>query len=385
MSDIAQNFRNWREHPAQMVRELFHVEPDPWQEEALEAFPRNQRIAMKACKGPGKTAVLSWCAWNFLLTRPQPKVLATSISGDNLADGLWTEMALWRSKCPLLEHLFEWTKTRIFAKEHPETWWMAARTWSQSADKSQQANTLAGRHADYILFLLDESGGIPDAVMVAAEAALSSCKEGHIVQAGNPTHLSGPLYRAVAQESHLWKVIEITGDPDDPKRSNRISKKWAQEEIDRWGREHPYVLVNVFGRFPPSSFNALIGPDDIRASFNRTYRNWDLQGQPKIMGIDVARFGDDSSVIFLASRTAMLHVAQISQHRRHHRGRHRGARVEYPRGRCRVHRQFRWLWRRLDRGAHASSAKGRSASISPARRTIPTSSRTNARKCTWMP
>ena len=66
------------------------------------------------------------------------------------------------------------------------------RQWSQSADKTQQANTLAGRHADYILFLLDESGGIPDAVMVTAEAALSSCVEGHIVQAGNPTTLTRP-------------------------------------------------------------------------------------------------------------------------------------------------------------------------------------------------
>jgi hypothetical protein len=29
------------------------------------------------------------------------------------------------------------------------------------ADEDQQANTLAGLHADYILFILDESGGIP--------------------------------------------------------------------------------------------------------------------------------------------------------------------------------------------------------------------------------
>jgi phage terminase large subunit len=105
MQTIAQRFAEWRAHPAKMVRELFKIEPDPWQEEALESFPHDQRIAMKACKGPGKTAVLAWLAWNFLLTRPHPKVLATSIAGDNLADGLWTEMALWRSKCPLLAHV----------------------------------------------------------------------------------------------------------------------------------------------------------------------------------------------------------------------------------------------------------------------------------------
>ena len=35
---------------------------------------------MKACKGPGKTAVLAWLAWNFLLTRAHPKIAVTSIT-----------------------------------------------------------------------------------------------------------------------------------------------------------------------------------------------------------------------------------------------------------------------------------------------------------------
>ena len=66
--------REWKEHPAKMVFDLFGVKPDPWQERVLEAFPHNQRLAMKACKGPGKTALLTWLAWNFLLTRPYPKI-----------------------------------------------------------------------------------------------------------------------------------------------------------------------------------------------------------------------------------------------------------------------------------------------------------------------
>lgn len=288
----------WREHPANMVRELFGVEPDPWQEEALELFPHNQRLALKACKGPGKTTTLAWLCWNFLLTRPHPKIAATSISGDNLSDGLWTEMAKWQNKSILLQQTFTWTKQRIFANDHPETWWMAARTWSKSADKDQQANTLAGLHADYILFVLDESGGIPDAVMAAAEAALSTGIEMHIVQAGNPTHLEGPLYRACTTEARLWKVITITGDPDDPQRSPRISIQWARDQIEKYGRQNPWVLVNVFGEFPPSSINALIGPDEVLAATKRTYNDYQIGKRPMILGVDVARYGNASSVIF---------------------------------------------------------------------------------------
>lgn len=244
------------------------------------------------------TTTESWLAWNFLLTRPHPKIAATSISADNLRDNLWTEMALWQNKSPLLKAAFQWNKERIVSKENPETWWMSARQWSKTADKNAQSATLAGLHADYIMFILDESGGMPDAIMASAEAALSSCKEGHIVQAGNPTHLEGPLYRACTQERRLWFVIEVSGDPDSPLRSPRVSVQWARDQIEKYGRDNPWVLVNVFGQFPPSSLNALIGPDEVRAAMKRSYREQEYSAQARILGVDVAREGDDSSVIF---------------------------------------------------------------------------------------
>lgn len=298
MADLSPNITRWRKNPAAFVREVFKVEPDPWQEEVLINFYKNQRIAMKACKGPGKTCVLAWLAWNFLATRPSPKIAATSITGDNLADGLWAEMSKWQQKSELLMKEFEWTKTQIYKKSQPETWFMSARQWSKSASKDQQALALAGLHADYILFILDESGGMPDAVMEAAEGALSSGIECKIVQSGNPTNLEGPLYRACTKEAHLWYVVEITGDPDDPKRSPRISVKWAQEQIDRWGRDNAWVMVNVFGKFPPSSINTLLGPDEVRAAINRGLKAEQYQFSQKRLGVDVARFGDDRTVIF---------------------------------------------------------------------------------------
>jgi hypothetical protein len=288
----------FRASPVRFVREMFGVTPDPWQEELLEAFPEQQRLAMKACKGPGKTAVLAWLAWNFLMTHRDAKIAATSITSDNLADNLWAEMSKWQQRSSYLREHFAWSKTRIFAKDHPETWWMSARTWNRSADRAQQGNTLAGLHADHIMFILDESGGIPDAVMASAEAALSSCVEGHIVQAGNPTHLEGPLYRACTSERRLWHVTEITADPDDPRRSTRVKKEWARDQIEKYGRDNPWVLVNVFGKFPPGSLNTLIGPDECAEAIKRHYRPEEYANAAKVLGVDVARFGDDASVIF---------------------------------------------------------------------------------------
>jgi hypothetical protein len=288
----------WCEHPEVMVRDEFDVEPDAWQLEALAAFPHVGRLAMKACKGPGKTAVLAWLVLNFLATRPHARVGCTSITFDNLHDNLWAELAKWLGKSKYLSSMFTWSAMRIANKKYPATWFAAARAWPKHADAQRQADALAGFHADHVMFVLDESGGIPQAVMATAEAVLASGVESKVVQAGNPTTLDGPLYRACVTDRHLWTVISITGDPDDPKRSPRISLEWARDQIQQYGRDNPWVRVNVLGEFPPASLNALLGPEDVEAAFARKLVGDVYLWAQKRLGIDVARFGDDRHVIF---------------------------------------------------------------------------------------
>ena len=288
----------WMMDPILFVRECFAVEPDPWQLEVLGNFNKSNRIALKASKGVGKSAVLAWLAWHFLTTRPNPKIAATSITAENLADGLWAEMSKWQQKSAYLTAAYEWTKTRISLKSKPSTWWMSARNWPKTADPAQQALTLAGLHEDYMLFLIDEAGGIPDAVMAAAEGGLATGIECKIVISGNPTHLEGPLYRACTGERRLWHVVEITGDPDNPKRAARVPVQWAREQIEKYGVDNPWVQVNVFGRFPAASLNALLGVEEVREAMARNPMEDDYCWSQKRLGIDVARYGGDRTVIF---------------------------------------------------------------------------------------
>jgi phage terminase large subunit len=303
MHPAAAAIHAWRENPALFCREVLHAQPDEWQLDVLAAAGKNQRIALKASKGPGKSTLLAWIGWWFLMTRAHPKVVATSISGDNLADGLWVELAKWQANSPLLLKTFTWTATRIQSNHHPKTWWASARTWPKTANASEQAKTLAGLHADNVLFLIDEVGGIPDAVVATAEAGLANAdekenREAMLVIAGNPTHTSGPLWRACTQERKLWWVKEISGDPDDPKRAPRVSKEWARQQIAKYGRDNPWVLINVFGQFPPSQSNTLIGVEDATKATKRTLKRGEFLQEPKVLGIDVARQGDDRSVLF---------------------------------------------------------------------------------------
>lgn len=302
----------WERDSVQAIRDLFGVEPDEWQKDACRAWDRgDMRIALCACKGPGKTAWLAWIIWIFLLTREFAVVAATSISSDNLRDNLWTELARWRGVCPILQVAFEWQKERIIAVDNPEIHWAAARSWSRSADIKQQADTLAGLHSKNIMFVIDESGGVPSAVAVSADAALANAingNEARFLIAGNPTECEGPLWDACEKAKALWTVINITGDPDDPKRSPRISVQWARDQIAMHGPNNPWVLANVFGKFPPSSPNTFISGELVRAARKREAEA--TMYDPFIIGVDVARFGDDEAVIcFRKGNDARTHAA----------------------------------------------------------------------------
>jgi phage terminase large subunit len=315
----------WRQSPTRFVMDQFGVEPDAWQRHALDLFPSQDpdklRIALQACAGPGKTAVLAWCGLNFLSCYAgigeHPKGIAVSVTADNLKDNLWPEFAKWMQRSAFLTKAFTWTKERIFAKDHPETWMLSARSWSKTADAEEQGRTLSGTHAKYVLYLLDESGDISPAVLRAAEQGLSNCAWGKIVQAGNPTSHDGMLYLAATSQRHLWSVIRITGDPDDPNRSPRINLDWAKEQIAQYGRENPWVKAYILGEFPPASINALLGVDEVEAAMSRHLREDQYDFSQKRLGIDVARFGDDRTVIFPRQGLAALQPTELRNARSH--------------------------------------------------------------------
>lgn len=299
----------WRAKPIDFVREVLRVEPDEWQADVLRDLEDLDvvaalRIAMVASKGPGKSTVLAWVIWWFLCTRTHPKVVVTSITEDNLSDGLWAELSKWQKQSPFLLATFTWAQTSITYNDSPETWFCSARTWPKGGSSSQQADTLAGVHADHVLFVIDEGGGVPSAVAAAADAGLANATPGTgrtalFLVAGNPTHLEGPLYEAATTDAERWRVHHVNGDPDNSKRSPRVDIGWARALIAKHGRNHPIVLVNVLGQFPPSQSNKLLGPADIDTAVRRFIREEHLRTFAKVLGVDVARFGDDSSVAML--------------------------------------------------------------------------------------
>lgn len=299
--------RNWRENPAQFVVENFGVEPDAWQVEALEAIggaANNQRrLCLKACTGPGKSAVLAWIGWHrlacFAARGEHPKGAALSITRDNLKDNLWAELTKWQQRSSFLREAFTANKERISANDHPETWFLSARSFAKDADSEAIGRALSGLHSQFPFILLDEIGDMPVAVGRAAEQIFTgSPTDALIAASGNPTSAGGLLYQICTVLAGQWVVITITADPDDPKRTPRVDIELAREQIRINGRDNPWVMATILGLFPPAGFNSLLGVEEVSAAMKRHHRIDAYDFAARILGVDVAREGDDKSVVF---------------------------------------------------------------------------------------
>lgn len=291
------------------ARRVLQVEGDKWQDLFWGALsgphidPTAKRmLALKACKGPGKTFGEAVGGLWWLFTRWHACGIAMSITGDNLKDNLWKEFATLMARSPLISHFFAHRGERIECKEYSKDWWISARSFPQNADKTQQANTLAGLHGRHPIVICDEAGDYPDGVVVAAEAVLASLvdgkpPDGRIIIAGNPTSTEGPLYRVTKRDRDRWWVYEISSDPKDPNRTTRVDPEWVEAQIRTWGRESDFVKVNILGQFPSQQANKLIGPDlALEAAMRRIDEHF--KDEALVFGLDVAHMGDNASVLF---------------------------------------------------------------------------------------
>ena len=308
MSAAGDKLREWRTDPILFVTEVFGITPDAWQIDTLKLiggdFNPRRRVCMKACTGPGKSAVLAWAGWHrlacFADKGQHPKGAALSGEGrDNLRDNLWAELSKWRERSDFLKATFTWTAERIASTESPDTWFLSARSYAKDADSEAIGRSISGLHSQFPFILLDEVGDAPNALGQKAEQIFTGdLRDGLVICAGNPTSTNGLLYNICTNLAHLWQIITITADPDDPKRTPRVDVEHAREQINTYGRDNPWVKATILGQFPPSSINALLGPDDVHAAMRRQVKHDDYAFSQKRMGVDVARFGLDSTVLF---------------------------------------------------------------------------------------
>jgi phage terminase large subunit len=135
-------------------------------------------------------------------------------------------------------------------------------------------------------------------LLATADAVLGTWQPGHqlrVIVAGNTTATTGALYQAASKQRDIWHTVRITSDPDDPDRTPRVSAEWAREQIKAYGRDNPWVKINVFAEFPDAAIDKLLSLGDLEAAAARKVE--EDRSQPLVLGVDVGTV-TDAAVIY---------------------------------------------------------------------------------------
>lgn len=273
----------YADHPTAFVKDIIQATPDKEQAKILESVAKNQLTTVRSGHGVGKSTVEAWVVIWFLLTRPFPKIPCTAPTQHQLFDILWAEISKWIRNNPILQKDLIWTKEKVYIKGYPEEWFAVARTASKP-------DALQGFHAEDVLYIIDEASGVEDKIFEPVLGALST-PGARLLMCGNPTQLSGFFY-----DSHHKNRASYTTFHIDGRNSSRVSQDFVQTIIRMYGEDSDVFRVRVAGEFPLQEEDIFIPLSLVEHSIMTEYS---IPQKPTLLhiGADIARFGDDKTVI----------------------------------------------------------------------------------------
>lgn len=125
---FSQRIPVYRKTPVLYAEEVLAFKPDCWQQEVLTDLAKEPKVAVKSGQGVGKTGIEAVALLWFLTCFPYPRVVATAPTKQQLHDVLWSEVAKWQERSPLLRVILKWTKTYIYMAGYEKRWFATART-----------------------------------------------------------------------------------------------------------------------------------------------------------------------------------------------------------------------------------------------------------------
>ena len=279
--------RRYHSDPVAFAREVIGITPDEWQEELLDAVaaPAIRRITVRSGHGVGKsTAVAMAAIWHVLMRVPS-KTVVTAPTSAQLFDACFAEMKNVAKRLkPPFHNLLEIKSDRIELKSHPESTFISVRT-----SRAEQPEALAGVHSENVLLIADEASGVPNAVFEAASGSMSGVHATTILT-GNPTRNTGFFYDTHTRLKDDWYTMHVSCV-----NSPRVADDFVEDMKKRYGEDSPAFHVRVLGNFPPSEEDTVIPVALIDMAMKNKIRIHDETAS--IWGLDVARQGDDSSVL----------------------------------------------------------------------------------------
>lgn len=329
------------------IKEVLGVELEQYQKEAVTQIQNNDRIVISACHDVGKTFLLGNVVLTIGSLYPSTKIITTAPTNRQVEAILWSEIntRYSRSKYPLGGRMLQ-------------TQWKIASDWfamgfspekgaAATGDGQGTQSSFQGFHAGgdgYLIVIFDEATGIPKIVWTMAEGLLTSGRVKFIC-IGNPTSKSSEFYKCFSdrawtkikwscflspnfQANNIFNVRDLENEIaycrtlsdiafQERMRAYKIVKhhlltlSWVVTKASKWGMEHPLTLSKILGEFPEDSENVKMPLSIIEQAIARTHEP--MPHERKVLGVDVARYGADATVLTRLHGKKFVHKKVLNQ------------------------------------------------------------------------
>lgn len=284
---------HYRDKPVEYFREVLGVELWSRQADVARAVAAHPRTATRSGQKVGKSKLVGLALW-WVDTREEGRAILTSSGKRQVKSVLWRE----------LRKMHREARVPIGGVCHldPGTGLQFADGREVIGFTTDDAVKMGGYSGGEIFFFVDEGSGFPTEIFEAVEGNVAG--GGKIFAPGNPTKVDGWFFDAFHADAHLWHTEHISAaeNPNVVQRRIVIPGLATYEHVQmmrkKYGpvpEKHPVYRVRVDGNFPGQQADGVIALDDVELAQRRYEKTKGLG--PLELGVDVARFGDDESVI----------------------------------------------------------------------------------------
>lgn len=281
--------------------------PDKWQEGFLREWGEEIRLrdfdgispvmpfmaSTTSGHGVGKSALVGWVVGFITSTRPHCRGRVTANSVPQLETTTWPEIVKWMNIC-ITRRWFKVTSGRgamkIAHKLHPETWRVSGLAWDE-----HRPAAFAGVHAatSTPFYVFDEASEVARIILETAQGGLTD-GEPMLFLFGNPTKPTGYFFDSHHDMRHRFKTYRV-----DSRTARMTNKELIKQWIEDYGIDSDYVKVRVLGEFPVTGDRQFVPSNLVTMAMSEEREPSPSIHDPVIVGVDVARYGDDEAVIHI--------------------------------------------------------------------------------------
>lgn len=274
------------------------------QAEILKALADHRLVTVRSSNAVGKSRAAALAVIWWMNAYPNSYCITTGASWQSIKRIVWPDIRkiVKNARVPDIAKM-----GRLLDKE-----WVIADRWAAFGVAMNTEETFAGfRTGEGVFVIVDEASALTEDIYnaIMGVCAGANCR---ILLIGNPLRPEGPFYKSHTawpgwQRFHIsaYDSPNVTGEANVPGLATR---EWIEERRREWGEGSPIYKARVLGDFPESSEDTVIPLDLVMTAVIRPK----IGKQPIRVGVDVARFGDDDTVIVVVQGNHIKEIIRTS-------------------------------------------------------------------------